>query len=197
MASPPPTSPQKRRAPPADTSRRVSGTLTAASTATAAAALGLPAPSDTPTRSEPRRGASGAGMAAALGMLPTPAKTPQKPPSEKKRADLDKISRNLFTSHGEDELMPPAKKARGNNFTLDSFSVDEPDDAPIAIFTDSHERVPEIDKSASNPFYGTQSAIAEPAIRRRSKRHTVSIPGEGQVPIEEAVRREDGMLIVL
>ncbi|KAH8884714.1 hypothetical protein GQ53DRAFT_389664 [Thozetella sp. PMI_491] len=192
LASPPPTSPQKKRMPATmDSSRRVSGSLTAESTASAAAALGLPIPSDTPSKSDTRRGRSA--MARATSMLPTPAKTPQKPPTEQQRANITMISRNLF-NHSDDEVMPPSKKARANHYTLDSFTADGVDE-PITIFTDSHERVPEVDTSSENPFYGDHIVQAEPATRR-SKRHTVSIPGEGKVSVEEAVRRSDGMLIV-
>ena len=96
----------------------------------------------------------------------------------------------------EDDVMPSPRKTRGQmTYGLDSFC--ESTDESFQIYTDSHERIPEIDKSAENPFYVTETtAIPEPQ-RRRSKRQTVNIPGEGRVSIDEAVTRDDGILIVL
>jgi hypothetical protein len=70
-------------------------------------------------------------------------------------------------------------------------------EASFEIYTDSNARVPEKDTSAENPFYVGEHAAAPEPPRRRSKRNTVTIPGEGRVSIEEAVGREDGMLIML
>jgi hypothetical protein len=127
-------------------------------------------------------------------MLPTPAKTPQKPPTEENKADIKGIARNLF--HGDAEVLPSPKKTRANKYTLDSFSADDGGEDPIQIYTDSHERIPEVDASSDNPFYGHQPASRETA-KRRSARQRVAIPGEGSVSVEDAIRREDGMLIVL
>jgi len=125
-------------------------------------------------------------------MLITPAKTPQKPPSQKTRDNIQAVARSLFN---ESEVMPTPKKSRTQNYVLDSFSADDNIEEPIAIYTDSHERIPEVDRSAANPFYGDRPA---PAVGlRRSKRQMVSIPGEGMISIDEAVRRDDGRLKVL
>jgi len=167
-------SPRKKAAPATQSAQRASAAL---ATETAAAAASFLAP---PGRSDG-------------GMLITPAKTPQKPPTEHNKAKIKSIARSLFH---EPEVMPSPKKTRAARYTLDSFTMDEDADAPIEIFTDSHERIPEVDNSAANPFYGDhQEPPAEPT-RRRSKRHLINIPGEGQVTLEEAVRRDDGMLIV-
>ncbi|KAK3303324.1 uncharacterized protein B0T15DRAFT_271123 [Chaetomium strumarium] len=171
----PALSPQKKRMPPMDSSRRVSGTLTAEGTATAAVALGLsPAPMPE-SRSRRTSAMTGAGN------LVTPAKTPSKPPNDKVKDKVKAVARNLF--HSDDEERPS------------SFYSVEVAEASFEIYTDSNARVPEKDTSAENPFYvGEHTAVPEPP-RRRSKRNTVTIPGEGRVSIEEAVRREDGMLI--
>lgn len=184
----PALSPQKKRMPPMDSSRKVSGTLTAEGTANAAVALGLMSkPESRPTR---------AGASTGAGMLITPAKTPQKPPTEQAKAKVGSIARTLF--HNDDDVMPSPKKVQTQKYTLDSFSNEEEDaDKPIEIYTDSHERIPEVDESAENPFYVGQSTVASEQPKRRSKRRTVTIPGEGKVSVDEAVRREDGMLIVL
>jgi len=183
MASPA-SSPQKRRAPVANASHRTSASLTTESTTSAAAALGFVG--------QPEHLHPGRASISAVGMLITPAKTPQKPPSQKTRDNIQAVARSLFN---ESEVMPTPKKSRTQNYVLDSFSADDNIEEPIAIYTDSHERIPEVDRSAANPFYGDRPA---PAVGlRRSKRQMVSIPGEGMISIDEAVRRDDGRLKVL
>ncbi|KAK3945567.1 hypothetical protein QBC46DRAFT_277274 [Diplogelasinospora grovesii] len=187
MASPA-ISPKKKRAPAVDSVRRASGTLTVEGTTHAAVALGLsPAP-------KPETRSTRSAISTAAGMLITPAKTPQKPPTEQSKAKVKAIARNLF--HSEDEIMPSPKKARTKKYTLDSFCADDEVDEPIPIFTDSHERIPEVDNSTDNPFYVNNTAPPPSPTKRRSTRQTVTIPGEGKVSVEEAIRREDGMLIV-
>lgn len=127
-------------------------------------------------------------------MLPTPAKTPQQPPTEQSKANVRSVARNLF--HTDEEVMPSPSKTRGKKHILDSFSIDDAEEPPITIFTDTHERIPEVDLSADNPFYDPPAANREPA-KRRGKRQFVAIPGEGKVPVEDAVRRNDGMVTVL
>ncbi|KAK0640949.1 hypothetical protein B0T16DRAFT_461075 [Cercophora newfieldiana] len=173
-----PASPQKKRALVADSSRIASGSSVAKSTTS----LGLASESE---QLHPGR----ASISAIGGMLITPAKTPQKGPSQKTKNNIQKVARTLFD---ESEVMPSPKKARTQTSILDSFSADDSIEEPIAIYTDSQDRVPEIDRSAANPFYGQQAASG----LRRSKRQTVSIPGEGMVSVDEAVRRDDGMVIV-
>lgn len=181
----PTRSPQKKHAHPMESSSHVSGFLTVESTAAAAAALGLPAPTQ---QQQPGR----ASMSAAGGMLITPAKTPQKPSTQHTRDKIQAVARSLFN---ESDAMPSPKKARTQQYVLDSFSANNTED-PIEIYTDSHERVPEVDQRAENPFFGNHPTEAS-RTTRRSKRQTVSIPGEGKVSVDDAVRREDGMVIVL
>ena len=169
-----------------EVSRRASGSLTAEGTATAAAALGLPG------KTESRQARST--MMGGPRMLPTPAKTPQKPPTEQSKANVRSVARSLF--HSDEEVMPTPSKSRGKKHILDSFTADDIE-APIAIFTDSHERIPEVDRSAENPFYDPPTVSTREPAKRRSRRQHVTIPGEGKVTVEEAVRRDDGMLTVL
>lgn len=107
------------------------------------------------------------------------------------------IARNLFHPPETPEVMLSPRKR--SNQLLDSFGISE-DDNPFPIFTDSQDRIPEVDASEENPFYvapGARVRAIEPeAQRRRSKRQTVRVPGEGKVLVEDAVQREDGMLIV-
>lgn len=177
-------SPQKKRLPALDSVRRASGFLTAGSSQ-AAAALGINETSQRPTNSSASR---------ATGMLPTPSKTPVKPPNEKTAANIKSIARNLFPSDAE--VMPSPKKRRTKKYTgisLESFTAEEIEE-PIEIFTDSQDRIPTKDESESNPFYG-DAAPPSPS-KRRSKRRHVNIPGEGALSIDDASRREDGMVYV-
>lgn len=144
------------------------------------------------------------GRSTGAGNLITPAKTPIKPPTERSKSQLKGVTKTLFSRKvDENEAMPSPKKARAKKQSnLDSFAVHS-DEEEISIFTDSHERVPVVDDSIENPFYGTKITTAttttttERTSTRRSTRHQVVIPGEGVVSLEEAVGRKDGMLIML
>lgn len=189
----PAASPKKKRFPAVDSIRRASGQLTAESTANAAASLGLHG------KTESRQN-----RAANAGMLPTPSKTPaRKQTSAQNEANIAAIARNLF--HGEEDVIPDhstptaSKKKRAKKYTgfsLDSFTAIE-EEEPIQIFTDTRERIPEVDKSLDNPFYGHGAAPAPEPSKRRSKRNHVSIPGEGTQSVDEAVHRDDGLVYVL
>lgn len=175
--------------------RRVSGALTYDSTASAAAALGLPAP-----KNEGKVVNRSTATIANNTMLPTPDKTPAKRPSTIAPA-VTGIARNLFVR--PDEVMPTPKKKKGrkkySGFTMDSFEAEE-DSTPIAVFTDSHERIPEIDNSLDNPFYGEGAKVSarEGANARRNQAtEMIIVEGEGRKSIEELERREDGLVYVL
>jgi hypothetical protein len=93
----------------------------------------------------------------------------------------------------------PKKKGRKkySGFSLDSFEAED-DNAPIPIYTDSHERVPEADMSADNPFYGQSSMAVPDPTKRSSKRRRVTVPGEEEeITVEEAEQREDGLMYTL
>lgn len=77
--------------------------------------------------------------------------------------------------------------------TLESFRAEVAEE-DIEIFTDSQDRVPKKDDSKSNPFVGN-ATNAEPSKRRTKRR--VHVPGEGVQSVDEASRREDGMIYVL
>ncbi|KAM4063059.1 hypothetical protein HRG_010379 [Hirsutella rhossiliensis] len=181
MVSPIP-SPRKKPHPAPGASRQPSGTLTAEGTANAAAALGL----------NDAKAPQKASVSRATGMLPTPSKTPQKPPNEKTAANIQSFARNLFAP--EEEAMPAPRKRRSKKYsgmTMESFTAEENENS-IEIFTDSQDRVPVKDQSVENPFYGDVPAPGT----RKSKRRLINIPGEGALSIEEASRREDGMVYV-
>jgi hypothetical protein len=173
--------------------RRVSGALSAQSTASAAAALGLPTPE--PQRKIDHKSATTIRNNA---LLPTPNKTPKKRSTETSTG-IKAIARNLFPIRPEpaDEVMPATKKGRKKykGFTMDSFEAED-EAQPIHIYTDSHDRVPEVDMSASNPFYGSNNVVPEPT-KRASKRRKITVPGEGELPAEQVEHREDGLVYVL
>lgn len=178
MMASPATSPRKKQF---DSSRRAPGSLITEGAAAAAQSLGL--------TNQPHMHPGRASISAVGGMLITPAKTPQKPPTEESKAKIKEISRNIFS-----ETKAPTSIKKRNQYTLDSFaSVNEADET-IPIFTDSHERIPEVDRSAENPFYGDHIEHVSGPRRRSKRQQTVYISGEGDVPIEEAVKRKDGMI---
>lgn len=169
-----------------DSVRRASGVLTAESTANAAGSLGIsPKPH--------QKSHAAASTSHSTGMLPTPAKTPRKQPNSATEAISRNIARNLFAS--EEEMLTPKKKAKKyTGLTLDSFRAEDVEE-DIEIFTDTRDQFPETDENPENPFYGNH-AVAEPT-KRRSKRKPVVVPGEGKQSIEDAVKRDDGVLVVL
>lgn len=133
-------------------------------------------------------------------MLPTPSKTPQKRPEDSQTApEVAAIARNLFPVRPDsvDEAMPSPKK-RGKKykgFTLDSFSAE--DDAPIPIYTDSSERIPEADMSIANPFYGEGAEEEDEPGKRSVRRRKIMVPGEGELDLEDVQQRKDGVICVL
>jgi hypothetical protein len=157
------------------------------------AALGVP--------SSLHGGKIGSGTVRNNGMLPTPAKTPMQKDGSGAIPGINSVARNLFPIRGEtaDEAMPsPKKKGRKKyaGFTLGA-NEDDAEGSAIAIYTDSHDRVPEVDLSADNPFYGQYGSVPPEPTKRSSKRRKIAIPGEGEQTIEEAERREDGLIYVL
>lgn len=132
-------------------------------------------------------------------MLPTPDKTPKKRPF-KPADNIKNIARTLFPVRPEtiEEVMPSPRKAR-KHYTLGGLGPvveSDEEEGRIQVYTDSHDRVPELDESEDNPFLHAQPSSSEPP-RRSSKRLKVEIPGEGEVSVEEAQKREDGLIYVL
>lgn len=192
MTSPPATlSPQKKRQPAAasSASRSVSGSLTAESIRNAAAALGQSQKMDSLT-------ASSAALA-----LPTPAKTPARKHTDQSAKEVNAIARNLFGKQQETQteteqpLSPKKTRTKRNNgISLGSFEIHD-EEASIEIFTDSENRLPEVDSSTENPFYGESGIAASAAPVRRSSRHKKSTV-EKEI-VDEKLKRDDGLLYVL
>ena len=127
-------------------------------------------------------------------MLPTPVKTPKK----KQVAKIGGAARALFQEQPgmTDLTMPsPRRNRKGkkyNGFSLESFRENGEESAkPIAIFTDSIDRIPKADESEVNPFVDR----AEPV--RASKRRRVNTDRKKDAQVEEALQNDEGMVYVL
>lgn len=138
-------------------------------------------------------------------MLPTPAKTPRKRPTQPAPA-LKATARVLFPTHptpASETTSTPKKKARKgrkyNGFSLDSFTSEDGthgEDGNIAIFTDSKDRLPEVDESEENPFYVKKSGVQLTASKV-SRRKKVGEEIKRDAKVEEALDRDDGLVYVL
>ncbi|CAM1506427.1 Fc.00g060680.m01.CDS01 [Cosmosporella sp. VM-42] len=170
-------SPQKKRQPAPDSVRRA-----------AEIADNAHAPSASGHKKTARRST----VARTKDMLLTPSKTPRKMESQKNAPALGGVARELFSTESEELLTPRKRAKKYTGISMESFRAEEVDD-PIDIFTDSQDRIPTKDESEENPFYG-DVAMPEPT-KRRSKRK-VHIPGEGAQSVNDASRREDGMIYV-
>ncbi|PSR97407.1 hypothetical protein BD289DRAFT_480087 [Coniella lustricola] len=185
MASPPATSPQKKRQP-ASASRSVSGSLTAESIRNAATVLGHPTISSD----------SHLARSVAAATLPTPAKTPASKHTKQSEKDVTAIARTLFSKQQHKPQPSPKKSTtkRENRISQESFAILN-DEAPIEIFTDSENRLPKVDNSAENPFYGDSGIAASAVPVRRSARNKKSVILEKQI-VEANLQRDDGVLYV-
>ncbi|QSZ30406.1 hypothetical protein DSL72_004929 [Monilinia vaccinii-corymbosi] len=195
----PPQSPQtaiKRRAPGSATTisgRQVSGALDRDSTTSAATALGLTPKNKKKEQKMDNHQQAGA-MVRGDGMLPTPSKTPRHPKqTEELKQGINEVSRTLFTSiHADNsaDAMPKPKKNRKKHdgFGLGSSSADE----PIAIFTDSEDRIPEVDSHSDNPFFGSSPPRITRGRGRSSKPKLIHVPGEEDQTLEQLIGRDDG-----
>lgn len=142
----------------------------------------------------------------ATSMLPTPAKTPRK--KRAPAAALASTARVLFPVRPEtvEDAMPVARKRgrkrRHVGFSLDSAEEDDSvhPDGDIQIFTDSKERVPELDFSEDNPFvdnpFRSDSSRPQSKPKGSSRKKTSDLINDN--PEEtEAFQRGKGMLYVL
>ena len=131
-------------------------------------------------------------------MLPTPAKTPRK---KAVQPGLNSTARILFPNQPDtvDEAMPTPRKKSKKHIGFSLSNVDNDDDAAdgdIEIYTDSKNKVPELDESEDNPFY-VKPGREPGSVARNSKRRKVSGPIHRDPELEEASKREDGMVYVL
>ena len=139
-------------------------------------------------------------------MLPTPAKTPRKMPVQP--AAVQAAARILFPSRPDtvEDAMPTPRKRRNKRhvgFSLYSSMEDDDNAASenqIEIYTDSKDKVPELDLSEDNPFYDQHFqtvASSEPCKTKGSKKRKAEHSIDASKEIEEAFNREEGMVYVL
>lgn len=142
-------------------------------------------------------------MAAAAGMLPTPAKTPRKKPVQP--GAVNAAARVLFPVHAAEDVMPTPRKRKTKRhvgFSLyDSMeNVDDADsEEKIQIYTDSKDKIPELDPTEDNPFYEPPEQYAPPPgpSKGRSRKRKVAPAAEDRQEVKDAFNREDGMVYVL
>ena len=139
-------------------------------------------------------------------MLPTPVSLPRK--KTVSRNVVDAAARVLFPSRPEniDEAMPtPRKNRKGRKnvgFSLYSSMEDDgtSSEEKIQIYTDSKDKVPEMDVREDNPFLerpNEQPPPPEPVKARSSKKRKTDHGVETNPQIEEAFNRDEGMVYVL
>ena len=102
--------------------------------------------------------------------------------------------------------MPNPRKRRSKRhvgFSLYGSMEDHGDmgsENQIEIYTDSKDKIPELDPSEDNPFYDQQPqtiGFAEPQKKNRSKKRKAEHSIDASTEIEEAFNREEGMVYVL
>ncbi|GBF60725.1 hypothetical protein TMEN_3180 [Trichophyton mentagrophytes] len=138
---------------------------------------------------------------AANGMLPTPAKTPRK----KQIEDLGPTARTLFSSSSKSAQDPaammPKRSKKYSGFSLESFEADpqQASQEPIAIFTDSRDRIPQVNNSPDNPFR-SKPADGEPSSKLSAdagkRRKLDESSRKRDKNVDKAIRRDDGLLYV-
>ncbi|EFQ98185.1 hypothetical protein MGYG_01221 [Nannizzia gypsea CBS 118893] len=141
---------------------------------------------------------------AANGMLPTPAKTPRK----KQIEDFGSTARTLFSSSSksnEDSAAMMPKRSRSkkySGFSLESFEADpqQASQQPISIFTDSRDRIPQVNNNPDNPFR-SKPADGEPSSSKVSadagrRRKLDESSRKRDKKVDKAIHRDDGLLYV-
>ncbi|KAL8769990.1 MAG: hypothetical protein Q9209_004237 [Squamulea sp. 1 TL-2023] len=135
-----------------------------------------------------------------VGMLPTPAKTPRKQ-DLRKATELQSAARVLFPTRLEkvEDAMPSKKGRKGKKnvgFSLDSSGEDQEPTNRIQIFTDSKDKVPELDLGEDNPFIEKPKTIISPELTKISTRRGRKSQVKSNPHIEEAFSHEKGMVYV-
>jgi hypothetical protein len=140
------------------------------------------------------------------GMLPTPVKTPKK---KSVNASATTTARALFQEPQMAAQLAPVqpgprrsrKPQRFNGFSLETVSgQNDVDRGQIQIFTDSRDRVPQVDHSLTNPFIERKrdrESTTPPTVVRTSKRRKVSAKTRIDPQVTDAIDKDEGMVYVL
>lgn len=171
------------------------------SPATSDIAAPLPLPAPAPTRIPQPQFLSATTMISD-GMLPTPRKTPRK----KQISQADLTGRVLFQQPREQDPTAPMfqsprkrKAQKHNGFAMEAAA----DNAPLQIFTDSRDQVPEIDVSESNPFYtADESPSRSQTVAGSSKRRKLGPVRKQQkrkldAEVQETIDHDEEMCYML
>lgn len=125
------------------------------------------------------------------GMLPTP-ETPRK----KNVGDVGSTARTLFSSTNPSGRSRKSKRYTG--FSLDSFDENPSENQPkIEIYTDARDRIPELDTSDTNPFYQKSGGDDAPQPDTRASRKRRVSGHKRDEEVDDAVKRDDGIMYVL
>jgi hypothetical protein len=134
--------------------------------------------------------------------MPTPVKTPRK----KDVPNVNIAARALFqdANAGAGFIAPSPRKGRKNKryngFSLESFHAEEENGGRVQIFTDTRDKVPEVDKSEANPFIDP-TVNGEGSRTKRlaggSKRRKVSAEKRVDPQVQAAINDDEGMVYVL
>ena len=139
-------------------------------------------------------------------MLPTPVTLPRK--KAVPQSAVNAAARVLFPARPDsvEDAMPIPRKYRKSRRQLgfSPYNSMEDDGASsedrIQIYTDSKDKVPELDRSEDNPFFEQLRQgppPPEPVQSRPSRKRKHSLDVESNPQIEEAFNREEGMVYVL
>lgn len=134
-------------------------------------------------------------------MLPTPAKSPAKKVT---MSNLGSAARVVFPYRPETvaEAMPTPRKKQNKRhagFSLGDYGNEDGDESKIKIYTDSHDRIPEVDESADNPFYvkaggesSTKGGKGKKAKYSKLTTEELNVPCNREV--QECLKRGEGMI---
>jgi hypothetical protein len=117
-------------------------------------------------------------------MLPTPIKTPTK----KETQNVNLEPRALFGGRSH------TKPKKYSQFSLESFNseLERQEQAPLEVFTDSRDRIPQLNPSMDNPFLSKATdSTQDSAIVSRTR------TSKRNAKVDKDVRRDDGLLYVL
>ncbi|KAK4982433.1 hypothetical protein LTR66_009267 [Elasticomyces elasticus] len=136
-------------------------------------------------------------------MFPTPSKTPRKR-HVAAASNMTSTARILnFKPATLEEVMPTPRKQRKHRQLglapngLDDIS-EEGSPSRIEIFTDTKDRVPNLDEAEDNPFVGPKKNREQSNSQRRQRKHVKVDKDREQSEreMEEAVRNDEGVLYV-
>lgn len=136
-------------------------------------------------------------------MLPTPAKTPRKKTLHS--TTIANAARVLFPVRSDtvDEVISTPRKRRkpvGSNLGNSREEGDTTVERRISIYTDSKERMPEVDTSEENPFYGNPTnfrTVKELDKIKGSKNKAKKNVLEKKKQLDDGIDHDKGMLYVL